>query len=60
MNRSLLIIFVPALLVAAGYIFVLRYMGLAPGYLRLLAAMALFFGAVYWLSPKRSGKSGNS
>ena len=55
MNRSLLIILVPALLVAAGYIFILRMRGIAPGYLRLLVAMVLFFGAIYWLS-RRSGK----
>jgi hypothetical protein len=60
MNRSILIIFVPALLVAAGYIVVLRMMGFAPGYPRLAVAMILFFGGIYWLS-KRSGKkaSGN-
>jgi hypothetical protein len=50
MNRSFFIIMIPALLVAAGYIVVLRYMGLAAGYPRLLLAMALFFGAIYWLS----------
>lgn len=55
MNRSLLIILVPALLVAAGYILILRMMGIAPGYPRLIVAMILFFGAIYWLS-RRSGK----
>jgi hypothetical protein len=55
MNRSLLIILIPALLVAAGYIVVLRMMGVAPGYPRLLIAMFLFFGGIYWLS-KRSTK----
>jgi len=55
MNRSLLIILVPALLVAAGYIFVLRMMGIAPGYPRLIVAMVFFFGAIYWLS-RRAGK----
>lgn len=55
MNLSLLIILVPALLVAAGYIFILRMMGIAPGYPRLAIAIALFFGAIYWLS-RRSGK----
>jgi ABC-type spermidine/putrescine transport system permease subunit II len=56
MNRSLLIILVPALLVAAGYIVVLRYLGYAPGYLRLVVAMTLFFGAIYWLSRKSGHK----
>lgn len=55
MNRSLYIILIPALLVAAGYIVVLRLMGIAPGYPRLIIAMFLFFGGIYWLS-KRSGK----
>lgn len=55
MNRSILIILIPALMVAAGYVIVLRIMGLAPGYPRLIGAMALFFGGIYWLS-KRSGK----
>lgn len=58
MNRSLLIILIPALLVAAGYIIVLRMMGFPPGYSRLIVAMVLFFGAIYWLS-RRSGKKAN-
>jgi hypothetical protein len=55
MNRSLFIILIPSLLVAAGYILVLRLMGIAPGYPRLVIAMVLFFGGIYWLS-RRSGK----
>jgi ABC-type spermidine/putrescine transport system permease subunit II len=55
MNRSLLIILVPALLVAIGYVVVLRLMGVSPGYPRLVIAMVLFFGGIYWLS-RRSGK----
>ena len=55
MNRSILIILIPALVVVAGYVIVLRIMGLAPGYPRLIAAVVLFFGGIYWLS-KRSGK----
>jgi hypothetical protein len=57
MNRSFFIIMIPALLVAAGYIVVLRYMGLAAGYPRLLLVAALFFGAMYWLSKKTAGKA---
>jgi hypothetical protein len=56
MNRSFFIIMIPALLVAAGYIVVLRYMGLAADYPRLLLAMALFFGAIYWLSRRNARK----
>jgi threonine/homoserine/homoserine lactone efflux protein len=58
-NRSIYIILVPALLVAAGYIVVLRMMGLSPGYPRLIGAMVLFFGGIYWLS-KRSAKKAKS
>jgi len=57
MSRSFLIIMIPALLVAAGYIFVLRYMGIAPGYPRLVVAMVLFFGAIYWLSRRNARKA---
>jgi ABC-type spermidine/putrescine transport system permease subunit II len=55
MNQSFFIIIVPALLIATGYVVVLRMMGVSPGYLRLVIAMVLFFGGIYWLS-KRSGK----
>jgi hypothetical protein len=59
MNRSILIILIPALIVAAGYVIVLRFMGFSPGYPRLIGAMVLFFGGIYWLS-KRSGKKAKS
>jgi len=59
MNRSFFIIMIPALLVAAGYIVVLRYLGIAPGYPRLIVAMILFFGTIYWLS-RRTGRKVNS
>ena len=58
MNRAFLIILIPALLVAAGYVVVLRYMGIAPGYLRLIVVTILFFAVVYWLS-RRSGRKEN-
>lgn len=57
MNRSFFIIMIPALLVALGYIIVLRYMGIAPGYPRLVIAMILFFGTIYWLSRKTARKA---
>jgi len=59
MNRSFLIILIPALIVAAGYIVVLQMMGIAPGYPRLFVALILFFGGIYWLS-KRSTKKAKS
>jgi uncharacterized membrane protein len=59
MNRAFLIIMIPALLVMVGYIVVLRYMGVAPGYPRLVVAMGIFFGMIYWLS-RRGGRKTNS
>jgi hypothetical protein len=56
MNRAFLIILIPVLLVAIGYVVVFRFMGIAPGYPRLILAVALFFGAVYWLSRRNVGK----
>lgn len=60
MNRSFLIIMVPALLVAASYIVVLRYMGFAPGYPRLMLAMTLFFGTIWWMSRRAARKAKSS
>ena len=57
MNNSLYIVLVPSLLVAAGYVFVLRHMGFAPGYPRLIIAMTVFFGAIYWLSRRAARKA---
>ena len=59
MNRALLIIMIPALLVAVGYIVVLRAMGIAPGYGRLIFPLVFFFVAIYWFS-RRSGRGVNS
>jgi membrane protein DedA with SNARE-associated domain len=58
-NRAFLIIMIPSLLVAAGYIVVLRTMGIAPGYSRLVIAMIFFFGTIYWFS-RRTGRKVNS
>ncbi len=57
MNRALWIILIPALLVAAGYVIVLRQMGFAPGYPRLIVVLALFFGTLYWLSRKSARRA---
>ena len=57
MNRAFFIIFVPVLVVAAGYVAVFRLMGISPGYPRLVLVMALFFGAVYWLSRRNESKT---
>ena len=58
MNRGFLIIMIPALLVAAGYMALFRYMGVAPGYGRLAGAMVLFFGAIWWLGRRQKKKAG--
>jgi len=50
MNRAIYIVMIPVLLVALGYILVFRSVGLAPGYARLLIAVAVFFGAIWWLA----------
>jgi hypothetical protein len=57
MNRAILIILIPALLVAAGYIFVLRSIGLAPNYLRLAIPVVLLFGALFWFSRRSPRKT---
>ena len=57
MNKSLLIVLIPALLVAAGYLVVLRMMGLPPGYGRLAVAMILFFAAIFLLARKSAKKA---
>jgi hypothetical protein len=48
------------LLVAAGYIVVLRMMGLSPGYPRLIIAAAVFLGGIYWLSRRSSKRAKGS
>jgi hypothetical protein len=49
MNRALYIVMIPSLLVVAGYVVVLRALGISPGYARLLVPVVLFFGAIWWL-----------
>jgi hypothetical protein len=56
MNRAFLIILIPALLVAAGYVVVFRYMGMSSGYPRLIVTLGLLFGAIYWLSRRTARK----
>ena len=58
MNRAFLIVLAPVVLVAAGYIVVLRLMGLAPGYPRLAAAVLLFFAGTWWLGRREAKKAG--
>jgi ABC-type spermidine/putrescine transport system permease subunit II len=49
MNRGFLIILMPAILLAIGYVVVFRYIGVTPGYGRLAGAMIVFFGGMWWL-----------
>ena len=56
MNRAFLIILIPGLLVAAGYIAVFRMMGISPGYPRLAVTLILLFGSIYWLSRRNARK----
>ena len=60
MNRSIYIIMVPVLLVALGYIFMFRHIGVALGYPRLVTDMVVFFGAIWLLNRKTAHKTGPS
>jgi ABC-type spermidine/putrescine transport system permease subunit II len=54
MNRAFLIILVPAILVALGYVLVFRLLGLSLVYLRFILGGVVFVGAAYWLWPKKA------
>jgi ABC-type Fe3+ transport system permease subunit len=58
MNRGFLIILIPALLVALGYLAVFHYAGLTPAYGRLAIVMMVFAGGIWWLG--RRGRKGNT
>lgn len=59
MNRAFLIIFVPAVLVAIGYLVVFRFfLGGSPQYWRLVVPLAAFGGAFLWLARKYWRKPG--
>ena len=53
MNRAFMIILVPAILVALGYVLVFRFLGLSLGYLRFILGGVVFLAAACWLWPKR-------
>ena len=59
MNRGFLIILIPAVLVALGYLVVFRYIGVTSGYGRLAAAMIVFVGGIWWLG-RRNRKNSSS
>lgn len=53
MNRAFLIILVPAILVAIGYVVVFRFLGLSLTYLPFILGGVIFLAAAYWLWPKK-------
>jgi hypothetical protein len=57
MNRGFLIILIPAFLVASGYVLIFRYMGVTPGYGRLVGAMIVFFCGIWWLARRNKKKA---
>jgi high-affinity Fe2+/Pb2+ permease len=57
MYRAFFVIMIPVLLVALGYVLVLQHMGFSPGYPRLVIAVVLFFGAIWWLARRAARKS---
>jgi ABC-type spermidine/putrescine transport system permease subunit II len=57
MNRAFLIILVPAILVALGYVVVFRFLGLSPSYLRFMVGGVVFLAAAYWLWPRKAANS---
>jgi len=56
MNRAFAIILIPALLVAFGYVFVFRHMGVSPAYWRLIVPAALLAAVLWWLARKSTRK----
>lgn len=59
MNRAFLIIFVPVVLVAIGYVFVFRAMGVSAGYWRLALMGVIAAGTIWWLG-RRTGNKASS
>jgi hypothetical protein len=57
MNRAFLIVLGPTALVAIGYVLVLRAMGVEPGYLRLMAALAVLGLGIWWIGRTARKKS---
>jgi len=57
MNRAFLIILVPAILVALGYVMVFRFLGLAPTYTRFILGGVVFLAAAFWLWPRKSARN---
>jgi uncharacterized membrane protein len=56
-NRALLIILVPTVLVILGYLVVLDEMGIAPAYGRLAGSLGAFACAIWWLGRRSKKKA---
>jgi len=50
MNRAFLIVLAPAVVVAVGYVFVLRAMGLEPPYWKLAGIVVILGLGFWWIS----------
>jgi uncharacterized membrane protein len=50
---------IPVFLVLTGYLLVFRYIGLSPGYPRLIIAGTLFAGAIWLMGRKSRRKTGS-
>jgi len=50
MNRAFLIVLAPAVVVAVGYVFVLRSMGLEPPYWKLAGIVVILGLGFWWIS----------
>jgi hypothetical protein len=57
MNRAFLIVLVPTVVVAVGYVLVLRAMGLEPGYLRLLVVFGALGLGLWWIGRRERKKT---
>ncbi|MGC0773775.1 MAG: hypothetical protein WB543_12645 [Candidatus Acidiferrum sp.] len=60
MNRAFLIILIPAVLVAIGYIVVFHAVGVSPVYWPLILLFVLLGGAMWWLGRRTARKARSS
>ena len=61
MNRGFLIILIPAMLVALGYLAVFHFVGIAPQWGKLAGVITAFLVGILWLGrrQKKKGPAGN-
>lgn len=58
MNRAFWIILIPAIAVVAGYVVVLRTIGVGPSYGRVAMVLAAFVAVVVWVGRRGKKKAG--